>query len=241
MRRSANGWWDVSERRASARISPSAGLGPVGKSASQSDAARGWQHLGGEQSPWKERMPDPYGNGIMDSSAEKRHEGDRSVPVALKPPPLAAGAEARPGDRATAYVWSSDRGLPPQTCIAIDSSAAVALQGAAGTWRPISVGSSFPMQAGVTRGVGAEPTSGITGCNVKVEMAVVTRHGCGRGHTSKGSCTTGMVSLAPSLRRWVRGDAGNVVNPKAGARRNRLAGEAAEQTAETVRNREGGT
>lgn len=94
MGRSANGWWNVSETRASARISPSVGLAPVGKSASRSGAARGWQNLEGEQSPWKERMPDPYGNGIMDSSAEKRHEGDRSVPVTLKPPPFAAGAEA---------------------------------------------------------------------------------------------------------------------------------------------------
>lgn len=124
---------------------PQVGLDPVGKSAAWPNVARGWQHLGGEQSPWKERMPDPYGNGIMDSTAEKRHEGDRSVSVALKPPPLAAGVEVRPGNRATACVWSSDRGLLPQTCIAADSSAVVALQGAAGTWRPISVGSSFPV------------------------------------------------------------------------------------------------
>lgn len=94
MRRSTCGRWDVSELQASAWGSPNVAMGHVGKPAARSGAARGWQHLGGDQNPWKERMSDPYGFGIMESSAEKRHEGDRSVSVALRPPSFAEGVEA---------------------------------------------------------------------------------------------------------------------------------------------------
>jgi hypothetical protein len=130
--------------------------------------------------------------------------------------PISVGAEGPSGDRAVAHVRSSDRGSQLRTCVAADSSAAVAPHGAAGTWRPTSVGSSFPVQAGVDTGAGAGPDPGFIKRNVRVESTVVTRHGCGRGQTSKGSCTTGKASLALLLRRWARRDAGKVVNPMAG-------------------------
>ena len=80
---------------------------------------------------------------------------------------------------------------------------ASAPHGVAGTWRPTSVGSSFPVQVGMDPVTGAEPEPGFIKRNVRVELAVVTRHGCRRGQTSKGSCMTGKASLASSLRRWV--------------------------------------
>lgn len=113
---------------------------------------------------------------------------------------ISVGVEATSRDRAGAYVRSSDRGSRLQNCIAADSSAVVAPHGAAGTWRPASAGSSFPVQAGMDLEAGAGPDSGFIRRNVRVETAVVTQHGCRRGQTSKGSCTTRKASLALLLR-----------------------------------------
>jgi len=215
-------------------------MGRVGKPASQSGAARGDESLGGDQKPMEGTDVSPVRarHHVLECGATPRR---RALCAEDSEAPSSGGVEGRSGHRAAANVWSSDWGSTPQTCIAADSSAAVAPHGAAGTWRPTSVGSSFPVQEGVDLGTGAGPGTGLIRCNVRVEQAVVTRHGCRRGQTSKGSCTTGKTNLALLLRQQARGDAGKVVNPRAGARRNRLAGDAAEKTVETVRNREDGT
>jgi hypothetical protein len=153
-------------------------------------------------------------HGLVSGATPRR----RPLCLGVSEAAISVAGEAASRDRASAHVWSSDRGSCLHNCIAADSSAVVAPHGVAGTWRPTSVGSSFPVQVGVDPVTGAEPGASSTRRNVRVELAVVTRYGCRRGQTSKGSCMTGKASLAPSFRRWARGDAGKVVNPMAGAR-----------------------
>jgi hypothetical protein len=153
-------------------------------------------------------------HGLVSGATPRRRPLCLGVPEAA----ISVAVEVASRDRASAYVRSSDRGSFLHNCIAADSSAVVAPHGVAGTWRPTSVGSSFPVQVGMDPVNGAEPEPGFIERNVRVELAVVTRHGCRRGQTSKGSCMTGKASLASSLRRWARGDAGKVMNPMAGAR-----------------------
>lgn len=44
---------------------PRRGYGPRWEADFTVGRGEGWQHLGGDQNPWKERMSGPYGLGIM--------------------------------------------------------------------------------------------------------------------------------------------------------------------------------
>lgn len=113
----------------------------------------------------------------MDSSAEKRHGGDRSVSVALRPPSFAEGVEARaerPRESARPVFGSG---------VAIADLYRSRLVGCRRVpWRGGDVeahlgGFELPCAGRGVLGIGAGPMSGITGRNVRVEGAVVTRYG----------------------------------------------------------------
>jgi hypothetical protein len=110
-------------------------------------------------------------HGLVSGATPRR----RPLCLGVSEAAISVAGEAASRDRASAHVRSSDRGSCLHNCIAADSSAAVAPHGVAGTWRPASAGSSFPVQVGVDPVTGAEPGASSTRRNVRVET--------GRGDT----------------------------------------------------------
>jgi hypothetical protein len=194
----ADGRRDISEQRASARRSPTVTMSHNGKSTSQVGRGEGGgvPRRGSKPMEGTDVWPVRAGHhGLVSGATPRRRPLCLDGPEAL----ISVSAEELERDRAGAHVWSSDRASRLRTCIAADSSAAVALHGAAGTWRPTSVGSSFPVQAGVDLGpvLDRHPLHQAQrqGGNDRGDTARLRR-----GQTSKGSCTIGKASLAPSPR-----------------------------------------